>query len=593
MHPVNYATMKVLIGVCCLGLILVGTAAPVIGQDAIEAEVNEAVTEQIRTFDVTIEVQPSGIFRVTEEISYDFGDLERHGIFRHIPSISTNAEGKEFLLVIDDIKVVTEDGTPYQYQITKEDDWVKLQIGNPDYTISGEHTYIISYSVSGDIRYFYDHDELYWNATGNEWDIPIEEATVQVTLPIPESKSESNSEEPLEKPADQPLIDVRCYTGATGISDEACLIERKGSTIQVSTTESLNSDEGLTVAVAFPKSYVEVIEPQPVIGFFDTLPGKLTAIAIGIAAIGWYLIYPLWLPIQWWLHGRDPEVGRPVTAYFDPPNAPDGRPLTAAETGTLIDESVQPRDMSAMVISLAQQGYLRIEERRKKDFYVVKTEKKHGKELQDYEKKFLKQIFGKKTEVHLKGENLSKLYQDIGDILYKKLTAEGFFPENPKKIKTAYGIVIGIAGATFNLLLIVMAVIFGMNMSKKTTYGARAANKARGLRNFLKSQERQLEFQAEKQLLFEKLLPFAVAFGVEKQWAKRFQGGTIQEPEWYTGYYGSRGFTAGAFAQSLNNSSAQMGSAFNYQTSSSTGHSSGFSGGFSGGGGGGGGGGSW
>jgi len=91
--------------------------------------------------------------------------------------------------------------------------------------------------------------------------------------------------------------------------------------------------------------------------------------------------------------------------------------------------------------------------------------------------------------------------------------------------------------------------------------------------------------------MFEKLLPFAVAFGVERIWAKRFESLHIAPPSWYRSYSTTR-FNSMMLVNSLNSSFRTVATSAT-PTRSSTGHSSGFSGGFSGGGGGGGGGGSW
>jgi uncharacterized membrane protein len=100
-----------------------------------------------------------------------------------------------------------------------------------------------------------------------------------------------------------------------------------------------------------------------------------------------------------------------------------------------------------------------------------------------------------------------------------------------------------------------------------------------------------LEFQADKQLMFERLLPFAIVFGVEKIWAKRFESLNITQPTWYRSY-SLTNFNSYLLVNSLNSSMRSLATAAT-PTRSSTGYSSGFSGGFSGGGGGGGGGGSW
>jgi uncharacterized membrane protein len=145
---------------------------------------------------------------------------------------------------------------------------------------------------------------------------------------------------------------------------------------------------------------------------------------------------------------------------------------------------------------------------------------------------------------------------------------------------------------TGNLGLALIAFTFGRAMPAKTIFGVESANISKSLKNFLSSQERQLEFQAKNQMMFEKLLPYAVAFGVERIWAQRFKDFVLKSPEWYSSYDSTRAFNSVLFANSLSSSMSSFRSAAT-PVSSTTGHSSGFSGGFSGGGGGGGGGGSW
>jgi uncharacterized membrane protein len=145
---------------------------------------------------------------------------------------------------------------------------------------------------------------------------------------------------------------------------------------------------------------------------------------------------------------------------------------------------------------------------------------------------------------------------------------------------------------TLNLPLLVIAGLFGRNMPKKTPIGAQEANVGLSLKNFLASQERKLAFQSRNQMFFEKLLPYAVAFGVEKIWAQRFNDINLKQPDWYQGYGSTPRFYPVNFVSSLNTSFTGLNRAVT-PTSSSSGFSSGFSGGSSGGGGGGGGGGSW
>jgi len=177
-------------------------------------------------------------------------------------------------------------------------------------------------------------------------------------------------------------------------------------------------------------------------------------------------------------------------------------------------------------------------------------------------------------------------------LVYQQMVKDNLFPKNPEKVRRIYTVLTFVGLFSGNLPLFFMALIFGRVMPRKTKEGAEARQVALSLKNFLVSQKRQLTFQAEQKYLFEKLLPFAIAFGVEKVWAKRFIGLNLSQPDWYQGYDQNSIFSSYLLVNSLQSSFAAVGGMVT-PTSSASGFSSGFSGGFSGGGGGGGGGGSW
>lgn len=527
--------------------------------------------EHIEEFDTNIQINKDGTISVREKISYNFGELERHGIFRNIPFTKRNKDNKRVDLTFRDFEVTNEKGESYKFEKSTEGEQIILKIGDPNRTITGIRTYIISYSVSGAIGYFDSQDEFYWNVTGTEWDIPIGSATASLTLP--------------ETIEDAP---TKCFTGSFGSTERNCSSYQSINTIHFRSLDYLPSHEGLTVLVGFPKNTVAFLPPVEYVPFFERWYGKITLLLIGIGAFLWYLILPIYLIINYFLKGRDPDVGKALTAWYDPPKTSSRRNLTPAESGALIDEKVDRHDTFATIIDLARRGHLKIEEREKKDFFFHKTNSKDKQKLQPFEEKLLEGLFPTGNETRLKD---TKLYTTIGEVenmLYKKMVSEGFFPKNPKTIRTLYAILGAFGLFTLNFMLAFIAFFFGRIMPRKTLLGAKQAQVARGMKNFLSSQERQLEFQADKQLFFEKLLPYAVAFGVEKIWAKRFEEFNLKEPSWYQGYPGSH-FNSLYLASSLSDSYKSFSSSSTPPSSSS----SGFSGGSSGGGGGGGGGGSW
>jgi hypothetical protein len=533
--------------------------------------------EKIDNFYSEININKNGIINVLEDIKYDFGSLYKHGIYRNIPYIKTNQDGKKYILDIKVQSVTDENNKDYTYTLLRENQNLKIKIGDADRIISGTHSYLINYLVSGALTYFNDYDELYWNATGNEWQVPIINSSSKVVLP---------------ENVDISKIKFACFTGTYKSSEESCSGNTDTKNIQFQTTRNLSANEGLTVVVGFPKKIVAVLEPKEYISFWETLLGKIIKFIFFILIFFWYLFYPLYIVYRWFRYGRDPRgtVGE-VRAWYDPPKTKSGRNLTPSEVGSLTDETVHLRDVSSAIVDLARRGYLKIIEKKKNDIYFEKIKNfSNDKKLLDFEKKLLDGIFEEKDNVKVKDLRLFQTVYDVKNNLYESLVKESFFPKNPNKIRNFYYGIAVLAFLTFNIPTAILCLIFGRIMPRKTEFGATASNIGKSLKNFLSSQERQLEFQAKNQMFFEKLLPYAVAFGVEKIWANKFKNINLQPPDWYQGY--SNSFNSTMLVNSLNSSFKSVSAS---SVSSSSGFSSGFSsgGGFSGGGGGGGGGGSW
>ncbi len=540
----------------------------------------ELNSEHIETYEVTIEIQKDGMLHINEEIEYDFASLQRHGIKRWIPLGFKDAD-KEYRMKMSDIHVTDEYDKKIKFETSSIDGIYELKIGDPNREITGKHTYNIEYLIAGGMRYFDTHDELYWNAIGTDWQVPISHATIHVIYPDGIS---------VEK------MEMSCFMGVQGASQEACQIIIKDSEVVFTPPRELQSYEGTTVVVGLPAGSIAKLLPQEYIPFHKTLLGKIliTFLAIGglIVALFWYIVYPVWIVIKWFKYGRDPKVGADLTATFEAPKIGSGYRLVPAETGAIIDETVDQSDILATIVDLARRGYLKIDEREKKDFYLTKERNQaRGDTLNDFESDLMDALFPIGEETRVKDlKDIATELLAIQKTIYERLVDKGMFMKNPKKIRDFYAVVSSFALFTFNIPLLLISLIFGRGMPRKTIEGARAAHAARGLKNFLTSQERQLNFQGDKQLLFEKLLPFAIAFGVEKNWIERFASITLQQPNWYV--------THGAYNQSLmmNNFSSSFrnfSSATSHATATTSSSSSGFSGGSSGGGGGGGGGGSW
>jgi len=530
--------------------------------------------EKIENFLVKIQIDRNGKINVMEEIKYDFGSAYKHGIYRDIPLIKENREGDKFKIDVENISVNDNDGNQYQYEISKGRN-LSLKIGNPNKTITGKNVYIINYMISGALTYFDTYDELYWNAIGTEWKVPIENAFIQIIVPedIP---SES--------------LKYVCYTGTRGSTEENCAVRHRVNNLVIyQSIGTLNPREGMTVVLNFPTGYVEKLYPKK---DSSDLLWAIFGITLGLMLITLNLIIPgikvADLVKQKANLNKKQKI---VAAWFDPPKKKNGDFFSPAETLGILKGKIDHHGITAEIIKLAQMGYLKIISLEKKNFNFIKL-KDSAANLSEGQQNLLNAFFHKKNEIDIKELKKSRYFggkiEEIKKNFLGNLDEEGIYSVDINKLRTK-NILISVfslfIGGVVNFAVYLYA---AFKEAPRTGFGIDAYSKARSLLNFLQSQDKQLDFQAEKQMFFEKLLSYATAFGVEDVWIKRFSDIMLTNLDWYEGNISA--LQTGLIASSLNSG---IKGASATASRSSSGFSSGSSGGSSGGGGGGGGGGSW
>lgn len=540
--------------------------------------------EEIRNFHSNIYIKKDGTINVQENIEYDFGDAHRHGIYRDIPyRYSSGLTKYSVRLNVEDVTNFKDNA--YIYKVSKSGGWANIRIGDPDRKITGTHNYRIEYTVSGAVGFFDEHDELYWNVTGDEWRVPILNSGATVYF-------------------DEDIADgvmAACYTGAYGSTDQDCTKQIQESGVKFKTIGSLNGGEGITIIVGLPKGIIEE-------------PSSLSKL--------WWFIFDNWafaLPFAtffslfylWRNRGKDPEGRGVIAVKYEPPED-----LTPAEAGTLIDERVNILDITSTVIDLAVRGFLEIEEISStkfffftdRDYKLLRTEKT-DESLKSYEEKVLSGIF-KGKETVMVSELRNKFYTELPGIrnaLYKELINKRLFPTNPENVRSIYKW-IGIGGLILGFFLLaifplglciglsaLIILIFSRYMPRKTKKGSLKNEELLGFREFIERAEKdRIERLAkEDPTLFDRVLPYALVFGLEDRWADAFKDMYNEPPNWYHSSNYGRSFSPNIFVSDIGRSLGVMNStlASTPRRSGGSGFSSG--GGFSGGGSGGGGGGSW
>jgi len=514
----------------------------------------------------------------------------KHGIYRDIPLDFYDPSGKKHKIEIKDILVTDQNLNSYQIKVFKYGNNLRIRIGDPNKFVSGFQNYIIRYKVRYALYNFGNIDELYWNAIGTGWDVPIKNATAKVILPFDDSS-----------------IQFACYTGIFRSIGKDCKVKKEKNEILFTLTKSLSAYEGMTVAVGWRAGLIPISEGPP----YWKNPWIYAFFYITL-----FLSFMIWL---WWRKGRDIGGKGTIQVQYYPP-----KDLTPIEAGTLIDEKVNARDIVAEIIDLARRGYLKIIEFEEPGFlfgkkrdYILEKIKNFDDNFQNnpFDLQILSGIFEDKKRIKLSELN-KKFYRFIPSIkkqVFSSLTSKGFFFKNPLNVKNIYVSLGGIVfilttwimiGSQFFFSLLPFPIllaglvtafslfIFAQFMPRKTPKGTEMLEYLKGYEEFISRVEKSVIeklFPPEKiPEIFEISIPFAIAFGEAERWAEAFEGIFNEPPRWYEG----RGsFSTIDLAHSLNTFTSQASQVLTTQPRSSFSGSGG--GGFSGGGGGGGGGGSW
>ncbi len=293
--------------------------------------------ERITNFhsDITVNADASMLVRETIAVIAN-GDQIKHGIYRDFPTAYRGKSGKLYRVGFTMLGA-QRDGQLEPFHMTKQANGVRIYLGDPNFLLpSGEYTYTLTYQTTRQLGFFTDHDELYWNVTGNGWIFPIDKASATVILPgnIPGDK-----------------ISVSGFTGAQGSTarELTASVDADGHA-QFVTTQPLNANEGLTIVTTFPKGCIlPPTSGQQTAAWFATNMTWLIALLCVLALTAYYLI-------AWNSVGRDPQPGV-IIPLFAPPQH-----LSPAAVRFLREMKSDDKTFTAALINLAVKGYVTIEE---------------------------------------------------------------------------------------------------------------------------------------------------------------------------------------------------------------------------------------
>src|SRR6266705_3189341 len=383
----------------------------------------------IERFDAQIRVNKDAGIDVTETITARFVG-SYNGLYRTIPIKYRNAQVLNWTLGVSLQSARDDGGRDLRTETSREGPSVKYKIWIPG-AVNATRTLVLRYHATNGLRFFDEHDELYWNVTGDEWEVPLAAATAEIELP-----------------AGATGMRAIAFNGIYGSTARDARVAIDGHVVRITMPHPLDYHEGLTAVVGWDKGLV-------------TAP-TVTDRAVETATSNWPLAIPipvfLFVFWRWWRRGRDPRR-RPIAVQYEPPAG-----VSPAEAGTLLDNSADMRDITATLVDLAVRGYLRIEEQQNPKLFGLfgggtsytlhRLKTAYG--LAPHERAVFDGIFashGDHVQLDELKDEFYKQLSPIRDAVFTQLTGSGFYQRRPDKVKQIWmgcgigaAILIGVGG---------------------------------------------------------------------------------------------------------------------------------------------------
>jgi hypothetical protein len=614
--------------------------------------------ERIKLYQVELEVTQDGTLHVVEHITINAqGNYFKRGFIRDFPTRYRDTLGN-LVRVSFDVISVERDAKPEPYATETIKNGVGVRIGDADVFLPrGDHQYRLEFETQGQIGFFKEHDELYFNVTGPAWEVPIDRAEVSLVLP-----------------AEARITDTAVFTGPERSTASNAQSSRGGNVFRASTTRRLEPGDAFTLVVGWPKGFVT---PPSMGDQAERFIGDNVAVGIGIVGLLLIIGYYLYM---WNLYGRDPEGGTVIPLFSPPKN------FSPAAVRFVRRMAYDRKSFAAAILSMAVKRYLDIEE---DDgvFTLKKVENASDTALTSGEKQIANKLFAGRSSIVLKDSNhsaVSGAISALGESLKREfekvyfITNQGYFwigliasiiigalmifsadlDEDAFASAMAMTVVSACAGFTLHLafdgwltvlvgagnillntifalgktlialipigigavivasasadipwiFVLVFVALGGLNfafyhlLKAPTALGAKTRSEIDGFRMYLGTAEKErlaiLHPPEMTPALFERLLPFALALDVEHQWSEQFAhaaaaAGDEAMKSYQPVWYHGTGWDRFGHGNFASNLASSLATA-TAAAASPPGRSSGFGGGgFSGGGGGGGGGRGW
>ena len=514
-------------------------------------------TEVMKNYDIDIQINKDGTLLINEELVYYTPSSSKHGIFRDIPTEFKGKLGTNDSRLIK-MNYINRDGNAENYTETTFPDGIRYKIGSTQYYINqGENKFTLNYSVSNAVKSENGIYQVYFNAVGQYWDFPIQNARVTVHY---EGNSEFSQDE---------IKRFEVYRGKYGETNKDFTYKINKNNIKI-TAKNFTSKEGLTFLLDLKTTKINITAFDK-LKLFMELNSELFTIGFGLFLLFIYML------ITWKIYGKDPEK-KAIIPSFEIPK--DVSPMMAAYMNNIRESSEL---LTIGLLTLASKNHMELtsDEKSKLEYKIQESIEELSKEEKEIKKVFSSQE--EKSEGEVKNIDDMKMYDlvnQIGrslDTSYKKIYKENggfFFPiismlfligkslilpagfidigialvagavivsflDTKNVAKTIVGFLLLSGGGLlllmslafgsiiisfFTLIFIVPSLIYVFSMGRYTVEGQRISEELEGLKMYIKTaEEHQIrKFNDLDDLIsfFKKILPYAIALGVKNQCIK-------------------------------------------------------------------------
>jgi len=596
--------------------------------------------EKILNYHSDIHIQLDGSMMVTETIKVVAENIKiSRGIYRDFPLKyrgSNNDTYKVDFTLLD----VKRDGRSESFHTKRINDDIRIYIGQKNYILPpGEYTYSLKYKTNRQLRFLAEHDELYWNVTGNGWNFRIEKASATVHLPFNIGAE---------------VLQMEFYTGILGSREKQATANiLSKNKVAFTTTEFLPPHAGLSIVVGWPKNLIAAPDNKQKFNWW--LRDNPQVIAAFVSVLILFLFYY----ITWHRIGRDKLSPVTIPIYEPPEN------YSPSACRFIWNMGYDPKTFATCLVSIAVKGCLAISKGDKhyilamlkmadeakplltRDEYLVystlfkddeylvinadnqaifsSTISKHSKALEeDYDKKVFRKnrgwaIFGFILSIiavltttivgtfygQFEASTLPvtivsvvvffMMYFIIGRYLYRwllnKLRRYGRFVANIAPPLVLVVLFFGFISfySIFIVSILALNVVFFELLKAPTLAGRRVYEELTGLHHYIDIAEKdELQLRhppGRTPQTYERLLPFSLALDMENIWgqgfSKTFEKVKAQAASYHPSWYDGSDWNDGDFTHfnsSLSdNISTAISSVSSNPTSSSNFSSSGFS----------------